>query len=209
MGAAACGFFHLYLQLHTFPYLVNYYFRWVSGDQPPSSGVDGAWGRNGASRALDLRRRGPADIWPQAPRGSSSPQASSPTFPQPPLPTPPPTPHGGSCSSFCLLCPSLISVMGSPVRPAGPQCTHSHTLYRVPRAHTHPQSPHTFTYTQKHNLHTPSHKAHTCAHIPVCPDTRTQLYLLTHSHPHIHTRLRLSPRTSLLRALLCPGHRLP
>ena len=175
-----------------------------------------AWGRNGASRALDRRRRGPADIWPQAPRGSSSPQAFSPTFPQaPPGPAPASTPHSSSHSPrrfllfFLSPCPSLISVRGSPVRPAGLQCTHSHTLYRVPRAHTHPQSPHTFTYTQKHNLHTPSHKAHTCAHIPICPDTRTQLYLLTHSYPQIHTRLRLSPRTSLLRALLCPGHRLP
>lgn len=172
-----------------------------------------AWGRNGASWALQTSGpRHPGALLAHRPSPPPSPKLHL-GPPQPPLPTPPPTPHGGSCSAFCLLCPSLISVMGFLLSGLPGRSAHTHTHFTDLHVLTPTlTSPHTFTYTQKH---TPAHTlsqgshAHTCAHIPVCPDTHTQLYFLTHSYTHIHTRLRLAPRTSLLRALLCPGHGLP
>lgn len=144
---------------------------------------------------LDLRRAGPADIWPQAPRGLA--QRPCPTFPQaPPVPAPASTPCSSSHSPWRFLLyflspMSLTHLHDWFLLPENEQCTHSYMLYTVTRAHTHP---HKLITTRSHaprNTYTPAHTqgshTHACAHIPICPDTH-KLYLsltLIHSHTHV------------------------
>lgn len=155
-----------------------------------------SWGRNGASWALDLRRAGPADIWPQVPRGSPSAEA---------LPHLPPSStcacpslHSLLLLPFPMEVPALLSV--SHVPHSSPRLVsfcqaavhtlihalHSYTCSHPPsQAHTRSHAPRN-TYTPAHTLSQGSH-THACAHIPICPDTHscTFSHTLIHSHTHV------------------------
>lgn len=129
--------------------------------------------------ALDLRRAGPADIWPQAPRGSPGAEALPHLPPSSTCACPSlhsllllPFPMEVSCSTFCLPCPSLISRLVSFCQAT---CAHTHTYFTQlhvltptltsPHVHMHPE---TLTH-----LHTPSHKAHTLTHVHTFPSAQT------------------------------------
>lgn len=147
-----------------------------------------AWGRNGASWALQTSGpRHPGALLAHRP---------SPHLPQaPPGPAPASAPHSPSHSPrrllLCFLSPVSLTHLCDglpPLRPARPQCTHSHTLYRLTRAHTHPHKP---THVHIHP------ETHTCTH----PLTR-----LTRSHMCTHSRLPRHSHTAVLSHTLIYSH---
>ena len=224
LWAAICGSFHLHLQLHTG------FLTWLivtsAGSQLISPLIRCRWGLGRPQPGVGMVLPGPL-TW-----GVRALQTSGPRHPGAHL-AHRPSPHLPPSSSWA--CPSLHSLLVLPFPMEVPallsvsrvphsslwlvsfcqaavhtliHALHSYTCSHPPsQAHTRSHTPRN-TYTPAHTLSQGSH-AHTCAHIPICPDTHSCTFSLTHPYTHIHTRLRFAPRTSLLRALLCPGHGLP